>query len=483
MRKLKSAAVLLMSLVLVLVMGDMKAAAAENTVTQQVTVEFRQTMARGVLDYVNALRTQTDGWQYDVSNNKIAVPPMGELTYDYTLEQIAMQRAAELVLSFSHTRPNGEGCFTAYTGQWLKTGENIAYGYGMLDTAQAVYEAWLEEDRNYSGQGHRRNMQDSSFTAIGMGCVYYNGYYFWAMELGIPGGTANTSDPGVVDGTRTVDVEVLDSGNAGGNTPGGSEDGSTPPGGNEEGSGSGDMEDSGAEEDVDTGDYGGEAAVNVDWNAVGSSIGTIRQESQTRNIDIAIGGGTEIPQDIMSSLAGSNATLAMRTGSGIVITVSGTDVKKVNSALNVSVTGSVDIPAAVRQQVTSDSAAIREFSMNDQGAYPYPMAVHINLGKENAGKKAVLYYYDEAAGAMKSVGSFLITESGQAMFGMARGGQYIVVAGGQAVLDNGGYTVASGDTFYGIAKKNGVSYRALREANSQISNLDKIYPGQKINIP
>lgn len=94
-----------------------------------------------------------------------------------------------------------------------------------------------------------------------------------------------------------------------------------------------------------------------------------------------------------------------------------------------------------------------------------------------------MYYYDEEAGTMKSAGSFTITESGQAMFGVRRGGQYIAVVSGQSVQNDGNYTVMKGDTLYDIARKGGVNIRALREANPQITDLNKIYPGQKINLP
>jgi lysozyme len=45
------------------------------------------------------------------------------------------------------------------------------------------------------------------------------------------------------------------------------------------------------------------------------------------------------------------------------------------------------------------------------------------------------------------------------------------------------YTVKSGDTLSGIAKKNNVTLDALRKANPQIKNPNVIYPGQVLVIP
>ena len=60
---------------------------------------------------------------------QIAYPGLKELVYDYDLERLAMKRAAEIALSYEHTRPNGQNPFTIYTEEnitRLDTGENIA---------------------------------------------------------------------------------------------------------------------------------------------------------------------------------------------------------------------------------------------------------------------------------------------------------------------------------------------------------------------
>ena len=205
LKKLKSVGACVLGFALAFSSGGMKAAAAENTVNVQVDLEFGQAEAQTIKDMVNTLRT-TDAWQYDENNNKVDVPNLGTLVYDAKLEEIAMQRAAELALYYSHTRANGEGCDTAfkdlgYSG-WT-FGENIAAGYV---SAADVFKGWCEdgEDDNYSTQGHRRNMLNGNFTAIGMGHVVYNGTHYWAMELGVSDVESNTG----VDGAKTVPVEV-----------------------------------------------------------------------------------------------------------------------------------------------------------------------------------------------------------------------------------------------------------------------------------
>ena len=45
------------------------------------------------------------------------------------------------------------------------------------------------------------------------------------------------------------------------------------------------------------------------------------------------------------------------------------------------------------------------------------------------------------------------------------------------------YVVQDGDIFGRIAQKNGVSQKALREANPDLKNPDKLFVGQKLNVP
>ena len=90
-----------------------------------------------------------------------------------------MQRAAEIAIIYSHTRPNNKDTFSAFyenSVYYTYAGENIAAGYG---TADSVNDGWREDNELYAGQGHRRNMLNSKFNCVGIGHVYYNGFHYW----------------------------------------------------------------------------------------------------------------------------------------------------------------------------------------------------------------------------------------------------------------------------------------------------------------
>jgi LysM repeat protein len=64
-------------------------------------------------------------------------------------------------------------------------------------------------------------------------------------------------------------------------------------------------------------------------------------------------------------------------------------------------------------------------------------------------------------------------------------GQVIHLPGGDGgkAAAGGDYTVRSGDTMSGIASSHGVSLSALLAANPQIGNPNRIYPGQVVHVP
>ena len=82
-----------------------------GTLTVQLPVTFRQSEARTILGMINEFRTGSDAWYWNESNTtKVKVSGLQPLQYDYDLEKVAMQRAAEIVMLFSHTRPNQMRC-------------------------------------------------------------------------------------------------------------------------------------------------------------------------------------------------------------------------------------------------------------------------------------------------------------------------------------------------------------------------------------
>ena len=212
MKKTKLKALLFCFIIGCVIAIPQKVKAAGNT-TVNISVQYGQTEARSILNMINEMRTSsTDAWYWNQDDTtKTVCSNLSKYTYDYDLEKMAMKRAAEIALSYSHTRPDNTTCFTIYNEEkvndWLSVGENIAAGQV---TAESVNNAWREDAYGYSGQGHRRNMLSSDFNCIGIGHVYYNGRHYWVEEFA-ERSNINTTGTGAVDETKTVPINVAQS--------------------------------------------------------------------------------------------------------------------------------------------------------------------------------------------------------------------------------------------------------------------------------
>ena len=101
----------------------------------------------------------------NIERAKAGLPPLK--SDNSQLQQAADLRAAELHVSFSHTRPNGSSCFTAvkeFGVNYTSVGENVALGQ---KTPEQVMESLM------NSEGHRGNIMSDSFTTIAVG--YNNG--------------------------------------------------------------------------------------------------------------------------------------------------------------------------------------------------------------------------------------------------------------------------------------------------------------------
>ena len=144
--------------------------------------------------YLNDFRCEKGVWYWNSDDTTKTVFNIGSgnilkpLARDAELEQTAKLRAQEIVKLFSHTRPDGTICFTAYP-DLLALGENIAYGQ---TTCKEVTDDWKETNDLYSGQGHRRNMLDSGFNCVGIAGYKVGNTIYWVQAFGYKQGIKYT---------------------------------------------------------------------------------------------------------------------------------------------------------------------------------------------------------------------------------------------------------------------------------------------------
>lgn len=119
---------------------------------------------------------------------------LNALTMDKDLMEAAMQRSAELVFLFDHTRPSGLSCFTVSDKAYS---ENIAMGTLPYFDSTQIMNGWM------NSKGHRENILRNGFTTIGIGCFEYNGVGYWVQLFGTNTTTA-ASQPTDKTITKTV---------------------------------------------------------------------------------------------------------------------------------------------------------------------------------------------------------------------------------------------------------------------------------------
>lgn len=84
------------------------------------------------------------------------------LAYNNVLEEGAMIRAQEIIVNFSHTRPDGSKFYSVFDGSYAFSamGENLAAGF---NTAASVVDGWM------NSEVHRANILKEVYTQIGIG--------------------------------------------------------------------------------------------------------------------------------------------------------------------------------------------------------------------------------------------------------------------------------------------------------------------------
>ena len=250
------------------------------------------------------------------------------------------------------------------------------------------------------------------------------------------------------------------------------------------------------DDDDDDDNRGSSAAPAVDWTDVSNSVQDKVAEMMKNpaiasvNMNFVCSGEVKVPQNVLNTIKGTKLTVAFHSGNGVALSISGQDLmnKDLSKIQNIDLTvdqTSNTIPANV---VSAKSGTVnRQLGIRDTGSFGVNVNIHVNVGKDNSGKSANLYRYNTEKGRLEYCGSFTVTSTGQSMFALKRGGNYLVTVTDRRPSESiwyteGDYTVKSGDTLSRIAKRNHMTLAQLLRRNVQITNQNVIRVGQKLNL-
>ena len=156
-----------------------------ETLSVSIQVTYGQTEARKILDEINACRSAED-----------------KAVYDYGLEKCAMQRAAEIALTYITTRPDECEADTVYEETLSADKGNNSYMEMMLcytETAQKAVSEWIKSDAV-------KEVLIGSDKYIGAARVNYQGTYYWVLICS--NASTQTPQTGTYDGTETRSILI-----------------------------------------------------------------------------------------------------------------------------------------------------------------------------------------------------------------------------------------------------------------------------------
>lgn len=212
MRKIRS---ILAAVLAVIMIACVPAMAAQSATVKKypITLNFHETEARRSLDAINAYRADKDAWYWDQNNRfkiKASISNPKAMSYDYALEQVAMQRLAELIFSSVQKdqtkRPNGKDVSTLTVNGKKAEYEVLAQG---VTSATAAVNQLKGNDKDYKSQPYRQLILHPSIQAVGVAYATIQGQQIWLFEFSTSKSTSPKTNP--VNGKKTINVEVAKS--------------------------------------------------------------------------------------------------------------------------------------------------------------------------------------------------------------------------------------------------------------------------------
>lgn len=172
------ALVLIVTMLPVMPVEETKAAATE---TVKINVTYGQTEARKLAGSINEVR-QSWNQQNQAAIASGSAVTLSALTYDYKLEETAMERAATVALRYQANTDEALSC--------------------LVSNAAGVCNGW----RSNIASDEYKKMTSQTYKSVGVGHVVYNGHDYWVALYSTSSSTS--SYVGAFDGLTSKDVSL-----------------------------------------------------------------------------------------------------------------------------------------------------------------------------------------------------------------------------------------------------------------------------------
>lgn len=179
-----------------------------------------------------------------------------------------------------------------------------------------------------------------------------------------------------------------------------------------------------------------------DWDDVAGDISDAEPGS---TVTVDMDGKTVLPGEVLDELAGSDVTLALDMGDGLIWEIYGGDVPADEEYDDVDlgvVLGGDDIPADVVNLVTGESGSV-QVSLEHDGPFGFELTLVAPLGEDAAGLVANLYRFDDEAGSLGYEASAQVDNEGVARLPFDHASSWLVA------LDSRGHALPFPDALEG----------------------------------
>lgn len=160
------------------------------------------------------------------------------------------------------------------------------------------------------------------------------------------------------------------------------------------------------------------------------------EEGSVINVDM--NGSTVVPGDLFDSIKGKDITITFDMGNGILWSVDGKSITTDKAGdIDFSVKSGVKtVPVDIINNVTGKSYSI-QISLAYEGEFGFTAVLSINLGKENAGYAASLYYYNESTGELEFICSDEVAQDGTVSLAFTHASDYVIAIDGDGEEGDG----------------------------------------------
>lgn len=175
-----------------------------------------------------------------------------------------------------------------------------------------------------------------------------------------------------------------------------------------------------------------EDKINLDITVPGKDfeevIDTIGKVGDGTNIRVTMPDTTKVPAAVFNGMIGKDITITFKLNDNVSWIVNGKNiVSKLKDAIDLGVTvGKSSIPADKIKALAGDNKTI-ELSLAHDGAFGFDATLRVNVGAENSGKYANLYYYNEKTGALEYVQAVKVNADGTVDFKFSHASEYVIV--------------------------------------------------------